>query len=283
MSIEEELARRLKERLTLDISVQTVSQGGRTWIILEPADLLPRYGFYIQMSAGPQKLEAEFAPAAEASGLAHEMALLGPSARSRFAERATECRSAGAFLRLELDGTWIDDDEPERWPSSWTKFVLRAEVPGSFAGQERLIADWAERLLALVLSLVPPAAAIEPDPQIIGLPEGAMRRVEVNDYERSPINRANCIAALGDSCLGCGANFGSIYGEIGQGFIHVHHTVPVSKLGSDYEIDPVKDLVPLCPNCHAMVHRRDPPYTVEELKIILGRAHAAPANATSTA
>jgi len=61
--------------------------------------------------------------------------------------------------------------------------------------------------------------------------------------------------------------FEEVYGEIGIGFIHVHHLVPISEIGTSYKIDPVKDLIPVCPNCHAMIHKRKPiPYTVDEIK-----------------
>ncbi|HEK2705573.1 TPA: HNH endonuclease [Pseudomonas aeruginosa] len=61
-------------------------------------------------------------------------------------------------------------------------------------------------------------------------------------------------------------HFGERFGELGRGFIHVHHVVPVSEIGESYEVDPIKDLIPLCPNCHAMIHRRNPPLSVDELK-----------------
>ena len=99
-----------------------------------------------------------------------------------------------------------------------------------------------------------------------GLPEGAVQRVEVNRYERSRLNRALCISIHGACCKVCGIGLEERYGEIGRDFIHVHHIVPVSKLGPGYLIDPTKDLVPVCPNCHAMIHRRDPPYSVDELR-----------------
>lgn len=50
---------------------------------------------------------------------------------------------------------------------------------------------------------------------------------------------------------------------------HVHHIVPVSQIGLDYVIDPLKDLIPVCPNCHSMLHRKDPPLIPEELKRIV--------------
>jgi 5-methylcytosine-specific restriction protein A len=96
-------------------------------------------------------------------------------------------------------------------------------------------------------------------------------RVLVNRYERSYANRMNCLAVLGHSCLACGFNFEKTYGDIGEGFIHVHHVTPVSQMIAGYVVDPARDLVPLCPNCHAMVHTSSPPLSVEQLKLILSR------------
>ncbi|WP_116327959.1 HNH endonuclease [Cupriavidus phytorum] len=96
--------------------------------------------------------------------------------------------------------------------------------------------------------------------------EGQRTQVFVNRYERDRGARDACIRHYGASCAACGINFGSSYGELGEGFIHVHHVVPVSEIGQTYVVDPVKDLVPVCPNCHAMLHRQNPPLTIEELK-----------------
>ena len=62
------------------------------------------------------------------------------------------------------------------------------------------------------------------------------------------------------------ANFGNRYGELGEGYIHVHHVVPLSKIGKEYTVDPVKDLIPLCANCHAMVHRTGTTLTVDQVR-----------------
>jgi predicted HNH restriction endonuclease len=63
----------------------------------------------------------------------------------------------------------------------------------------------------------------------------------------------------------CGFSFGAIYGELGTGFIHVHHLVPLALIKQGYEVDPIKDLRPVCPNCHAMLHKRTPPFSINEL------------------
>lgn len=97
--------------------------------------------------------------------------------------------------------------------------------------------------------------------------EGAIRQVLVNAYERSAAAREACIAHHGTACKVCSIDFSTIYGEIGVGFIHVHHIRKIADLGSVYAVDPVRDLVPVCPNCHAMLHRTDPPLGVQELRM----------------
>ena len=96
--------------------------------------------------------------------------------------------------------------------------------------------------------------------------EGARFSVTINAYERNPKARAACIAHHGHICAVCGFDFAKIYGTLGEGFIHVHHVVPIGKIGEQYEIDPIADLIPVCPNCHAMIHRTEPPLTVEQLR-----------------
>ena len=85
--------------------------------------------------------------------------------------------------------------------------------------------------------------------------EGAKKTMIVNQYERNPEARRQCIEAHGCYCHVCGLDFAERYGEIGEGFIHVHHIVPISTIGEGYVVDPIKDLIPVCPNCHAMLHR----------------------------
>lgn len=100
--------------------------------------------------------------------------------------------------------------------------------------------------------------------------EGAARKVLVNAFERSTAARDACIAHHGAICTVCTIDFGATYGEIGTGFIHVHHVRKIADLGAEYVVDPIRDLVPVCPNCHAMLHRVDPPLDIEELQSIFG-------------
>jgi 5-methylcytosine-specific restriction protein A len=101
--------------------------------------------------------------------------------------------------------------------------------------------------------------------------EGALITVKANKYERNQKARRECVAKKGYQCLVCGKDFEATYGEIGKNFIHVHHLTPISSIGKEYQLNVDTDLVPVCPNCHYMLHRKDPPYTIEELKEILQR------------
>ncbi len=99
--------------------------------------------------------------------------------------------------------------------------------------------------------------------------EGLAQGVLVNRYERSLAARAACIAQYGCVCQVCLVDFSKRYGALGDGFIHVHHVLPISAVGRTYRVDPVADLVPVCPNCHAMLHRQDPPLRIEDLRALL--------------
>jgi hypothetical protein len=96
--------------------------------------------------------------------------------------------------------------------------------------------------------------------------EGHVKTIIVNKYERSSTARNKCIEKHGVMCSVCGFSFIEKYGELGQDYIHVHHIIPVAKIGKQYKVNPEKDLRPVCPNCHAMLHRYEPCISIEELK-----------------
>ncbi|HRP90855.1 MAG TPA: HNH endonuclease [Edaphocola sp.] len=101
--------------------------------------------------------------------------------------------------------------------------------------------------------------------------EGAVKTVKMNIYERNPIVRQMCIEFHSAICKVCDFDFEKKFGEIGKGFIHVHHLKEISDIKKEYEINYKNDLIPVCPNCHAMLHKRKPAFTVEELKAIINQ------------
>lgn len=96
--------------------------------------------------------------------------------------------------------------------------------------------------------------------------EGVSRTVAVNAYERDPRVRKACIEHYGTDCFVCGFDFEDTYGAFGHGFIHVHHVIPLSQIGKSYIVDPLHDLRPVCPNCHAMLHKSPEVLSVDDLK-----------------
>ena len=120
------------------------------------------------------------------------------------------------------------------------------------AGRERLFPD-----------------ELEPGQEYI---EGARKQVRVNAYERDSRARKVCINKYGYDCAVCGFNFESKYGLQGRDFIHVHHLKPLALTNGEYKLDPITDLRPVCPNCHAMLHRREQILSIEELQAIMKEA-----------
>lgn len=101
------------------------------------------------------------------------------------------------------------------------------------------------------------------------LVEGASFTVQVSAFERNPVARQKCIAHYGAVCSVCGFCFGFTYGNSADGYIHVHHLKPLASIGEEYVIEPIRDLRPVCANCHAVIHLRQPPYSIEEVKNML--------------
>jgi hypothetical protein len=95
--------------------------------------------------------------------------------------------------------------------------------------------------------------------------EGAVRQIQVNAYERDRQARDRCIKHYGRRCVVCQMSFDEVYGPDAASIIHVHHLVSLSEIKREYGVDPIKDLRPVCPNCHAVIHSRVPIYTIDEV------------------
>ena len=85
--------------------------------------------------------------------------------------------------------------------------------------------------------------------------EGRRRLAQHVSYERSRANRAEAIRLHGTKCAACDFDFNAFYGpELARDYIEIHHIESIT--AGLRNVDPASDLVPLCANCHAMVHRR---------------------------
>lgn len=94
-------------------------------------------------------------------------------------------------------------------------------------------------------------------------------RVYVNRYERSSRARALCLAHHGLKCACCDTLLADIYGREAAELIHVHHLTQLASIPEGAAIDPVHDLRPVCPNCHCVIHTRQPPFTIEEMRTMI--------------
>lgn len=165
--------------------------------------------------------------------------------------------------------------------------IDKSDIAGEFTGWWQLIADGSRESEGFTWSLkgnlfdalvelhLLEEAYSEAFPDTVSekqeIYEGAKKRIMVNTYERSKLARDLCIEEYGSRCSVCDVDFGEIYGEIGKGFIHVHHLTDISSIDEEYKVNPIEDLRPVCPNCHAMLHVGSKTRTIEELKVIISR------------
>ncbi len=102
--------------------------------------------------------------------------------------------------------------------------------------------------------------------------EGAPSQIEANRYERNSAARKLCLKHHGYSCQVCGITLSKVYGAIADNFIHVHHIIPLASIRASYTVDPILHLRPVCPNCHSILHRRQPTFSIQELSILMAQA-----------
>jgi hypothetical protein len=148
------------------------------------------------------------------------------------------------------------------------RHCVRDELIGSAAGAPSPMPDASGRSTGLT------TAALDDLNATRDLTEGGVENILATRYERNPEARRLCLAHHGTACRACGLRMGEVYGPLGEGYVHVHHKTPLSAIGQDYEVDPIRDLIPVCPNCHAILHRTPVPLDVEVLAEIVraGRA-----------
>lgn len=97
--------------------------------------------------------------------------------------------------------------------------------------------------------------------------EGGRRNVVASRVERSRKNRTIAISLHGCKCQVCGFDFEKFYGDLGKGYIEVHHVNPLAEQNGAHEVNPETDLVCLCANCHRMIHKNGGDVlSVEELR-----------------
>lgn len=168
-----------------------------------------------------------------------------------------------------LNHTLRKEENLELWNEEWKQYHIRATqiLDEKDMVSDEYLVEWAMLSVGCMMSLLMVENIGEAEKT--NFSEGRVSQVLSNKYERNPANRELCLAANGYSCKICGFDFEKKYGKLGHNFIHVHHIDMVSTFGGQYYLDPIKDLIPVCPNCHAMLHRTNPPMQPNELKILI--------------
>lgn len=255
--------------------VRNSSEG--EFVIFAPQGVHPNDGFSVRVKIGWRSLLIDFVLGKFARNLLEEMSKSSAAQRALFSKVATEVLKDRASISLTINGTVVDVTNP-RWPYEWKSLDLTLKKSplaintDNLALTESLINTWCERYFGCLIPLIP---LEEIENELIaeeieeGFPEGSLVKVLANKYERNRYYRTLCINFHGITCKVCNFDFKKFYGAIGDGFIHIHHITPVSKLGPSYMINPIEDLVPVCPNCHSMLHTSDPPLTIENLRQIM--------------
>ena len=251
------------------------------YIELVPEGIHQNDGFCVRLSVGWRSLRGEFKPGPFAGLMIEEMGKAPDAKKRLFCDLVKTMLAEKATVTMTVNELHVDPSDVATWPSDWKLLALGFQKsPIAINTEENdntedVLLHWSGRFLAGVLALAPledVTADQEKNPE--GLPEGAIYRVEVNRYERNRYNRAACIEIHGHTCKACGFDFSAVYGEIGRSFVHVHHVTPVSQIGDGYVLNPATDLVPVCANCHSMLHRRNPPLTIDELRNIISIANS---------
>ncbi len=267
----DDIRRNLENEYDIPFSVQQTVQNGEPVFIMGP--LNEDQGlFYIRISFRNRiRLYMDFVPEKYSAQFIRAMAARSPEDKRRFMDFALLMENKGAKCHIKVNDISILWNDIESWPEEWYDLTVHiTKMPVMENGEDYLqtVDLWGSMMMGMILSLAD-IVPVNTDEITQGYEEGRLQRTEVNRYERNPLNRKLCLLTKGYDCQICGMNFEQVYGERGKNFIHVHHIIPVSRMSPGYIIDAARDLIPVCPNCHAMLHRSNPPILPDELKQII--------------
>lgn len=281
------LAERVSAESGLDFTgTEGRDNDGKRWLELRPAGYSQGQTFALRIGVGWRRIDVHFRPDQFACDLVQAMGRADVTRRRVFCDVLGICSEEGAEFTLSVNGVVRGLEDDGLWASPWRSFDLvisrgmLAINDGDVNSDMRQIELWLLRAAAAVFALLPLEEADESSDEHtlnpLGQPEGGRALIETNKYERDRRNRAAALAIHGYRCKACGLDMAEHYGPDAAGLIEVHHITPVSKMVPGYIVNPKLDLVPLCPNCHAVAHRRTPPFSVDDLRGMLSIAEVLP-------
>lgn len=261
----------LEQLYDIPFSVKMNQEHGEESYVISPRNDLKEL-FEVTISFRQRvRMVIEIKPQRYSANMLQEMCNASKEKQQLFNSYIHLMEEKGAKVNISINEIARTPEELT-WGVRWSSFHFRItrildehELVNEILVPESVV-DWACLGSGLILSLL--EIIEEPDENRVHK-EGRKSQVLTNRYERNPANRELCLQYHGYKCHVCGFDFENMYGEIGQNFIHVHHIEKVSSHGGEYLLDPIKDLVPVCPNCHAMLHKEDPPMSPDALREII--------------
>lgn len=266
MIIASEIKSYLERVFSMPFDIRTEMSDGETHFICNPHNednIFFEIKAYIHSSI---RLIIDIYPQKHGGYILTDMANASEEKKNLFFSYLQYMIDDGAKVKFLVNNTALENIL--EWPDSWRNFhckITKVPIPESDNADFDCIKNWLELSFNLMFSLLNIVDTF--DSELLPIQsEGTPTEIKSIRYERNEVNRKICIKRKGYTCCVCGLNFEQTYGNIGKGFVEIHHTTPVSQMGSDYILNIDRDLVPICSNCHSMAHRSNPPLPISKLK-----------------
>lgn len=237
-----------------------------------PIDGHPNETFVVRFRLGWRSAQVSFIAGNFAGPMILSMGKCGEEARQTFTAFANGVAARKIKVLMRVNGIEVDPSQPCIWAQDWSFLELSLKLtpimvePNDEAQLEGFVLDLVVPLFAMIATLI---GVEENEFPTMGETEGRAVQSLTTRYERKKVNREACIQLKGLRCSVCGFDFAEKYGRLGVGYVEIHHIKPLASLGIDYRINVSTELEPLCANCHAMVHREEPPIAVLTLRQIV--------------
>lgn len=243
---------------------------------LAPEDPPAGYAFQVALFSTSRVVEAQFLPDAFSGLLVREIGSALPVEAAEWCGLVEDAERDGVRIFLRINDRLHHAADPASFPLEWRRLEITAErvFDGSDSNRDALRAAALESVAWTGLGLVLAGLTLQDIDDVEGAFDGDVSRVVATRYERKRVNRMRCIRKFGWACQICDFDFAEHYGDLGKEFIEVHHLTPLAAAGAPVLIDPHRDLIPLCSNCHRMVHRGGATLSPDEVKSALARVGA---------
>lgn len=179
------------------------------------------------------------------------------------------------------DVTWYPTENLKRPPNLFKGYNIRPTIvpldkPRTKTKLMRVLQHWLKvREVRKTSKTKPRTSQVVNEPQVKPDEIASFKRLEATEGERykkeATFRTRNAKLILekkkisDGKCEVCNMKFEERYGKIGRGYRVVHHK---KAIGSRKVAAPttLKDLAVVCANCHAMLHRTEPPMTLKQLR-----------------